>query len=69
MTILLLVLIIYQLWVKSAHFTAFSSGIFSRTEGYLVLVICLMPVNWWLETLKWRQFLPRHSTISFASLF
>lgn len=68
-TLILLTLVVYQLWVKSDHFRAFSGEVFNKTSGYLVLVICLMPVNWWLETHKWRQFLVRHVTMPFPGLF
>ncbi len=67
-TLILLTLVVYQLWVKSDHFRAFSGDVFNKMGGYVVLVICLMPVNWWLETHKWKQFLSRHVTMPFSGL-
>lgn len=43
-----------------------------RTEGkdiiqlpYLLLVIILMPVNWWLEAVKWQKLMSPHLQITF----
>lgn len=39
--------------------TAFRQACGSAQVRYLLLVIALMPLNWILEAMKWRQFLPR----------
>ncbi len=42
-----------------ALWAAFLEAWRSARPGFVFLVLLLMPVNWMLETLKWRQFLPQ----------
>ncbi len=68
-SIVLLVLMGYQLWSRSDHFESFSLKIIHQGGWYLGLVILLMPINWWLETVKWHGFLSVHSKVPFHRAF
>lgn len=67
-TFILLGLLGYQLWSRSDHFRTLNLDIFSKTGWWLVLVIVLMPINWWLETLKWRTYLSVHVRVPMRSM-
>jgi hypothetical protein len=58
----------YQLWAKSDHFSAFSQISFTAKGAWIGMVIILMPLNWWLEGLKWRTFLSIHVQITFLRI-
>ncbi|HUR30393.1 MAG TPA: lysylphosphatidylglycerol synthase domain-containing protein [Saprospiraceae bacterium] len=68
-SICLLVLMAYQLWVRSDHFQTFHIESWKRSGWYIALVFVLMPVNWWLETLKWHGFLSVHARVGFRRAF
>ena len=65
----LLVLMGYQLWSKSNHFESFDSVSLSKSGWWILIVIFLMPVNWWLESIKWKTFLDIHLPASMKSIF
>lgn len=69
LSIVLLGLIGYQLWLRSDHFQSFGIDSFRRAGWYIALVFMLMPVNWWLEALKWHGFLSVHSNVPFQRSF
>src|SRR5688500_1514965 len=68
-SIILLALMAYQLWSRSDHFQTFQIGSWRQAGWYLAVVIVLMPVNWWLETLKWHGFLSVHAKVNFGRAF
>ncbi len=68
LTALLLCLMVWQLWTKSDHFSAFSLDSLRLAGWYIFLVLLLMPLNWYLETVKWQNFLGIHAQIPFAGL-
>ncbi len=59
-TFILLGLIGYQLWSRSDHFETFYLISIGKAGWWFVIVFLLMPVNWWLETVKWQTFLAIH---------
>ena len=67
--IILLALMAYQLWNRSDHFQNFKVESWRQAGWSIALVALLMPVNWWLETLKWHNFLSVHAKVSFHSAF
>ena len=69
LSILLLCLIGYQLWLRSDQIHSFRINDIRHAGWYLAAVLVLMPVNWWLEALKWHGFLSVHSNIPFQRSF
>lgn len=67
--IILLALMAYQLWDRSDHFQNFRVESWRQAGWFIALAALLMPVNWWLETLKWHSFLSVHAKISFQRAF
>lgn len=65
----LLVLMGYQLWDRSNHFQSFSAVSWQQAGWFIALAALLMPVNWWLETLKWHSYLSVHAKVSFQRSF
>jgi hypothetical protein len=55
--------------MRSDQFQSFRIESFGQAGWYLVVVLFLMPVNWWLETLKWHGFLSVHSGVPFQRSF
>ncbi|MGB4850237.1 MAG: lysylphosphatidylglycerol synthase domain-containing protein [Saprospiraceae bacterium] len=68
MTILLLVLLGFQLWSRSNHFANLSLISFDKTFWWFTIVFFMMPINWLLETFKWRTLLSIHIRIPFAHM-
>jgi hypothetical protein len=68
-SVILLALMGYQLWSRSDHFQNFRIDSWRQAGWYMVIVLFLMPVNWWLETLKWHSFLSVHARVSFKRSF
>src|SRR5688500_12741182 len=68
-TIILLVLMGFQLWPRSDQFHAFKIASWQQLSWYLAAVILLMPVNWLLETWKWHSYLSVHARVNFARAF
>lgn len=66
--LILLGLIFWQLWNRSNHFNAFDTTALLAAGPVILVVFCLMPVNWILETLKWRQFIGCHVKVPFRHL-
>jgi len=54
---------IHQLWSLFIENLSLSSSI------YLVLIIALMPINWALETIKWRYLLKEYENLSFVKAY
>ncbi len=68
-SIIMLALLCYQLWSRTDHFRTLSLDIFSKTGWWIVLVFFLMPVNLFVETLKWRTFLSVHIKVPLKYIF
>lgn len=52
------------------HWEALADVSRLRTNwSFLLLAVCLMPVNWALETLKWRQFMSVFRALDFRTAF
>ena len=68
-TVILLVLMGFQLWSRSDQFQVFRVASWSQLTWYLAAVILLMPVNWFLETWKWHTYLSIHAKVSFGRSF
>lgn len=68
LTAVLLYLMAWQLYTKSDHFNAFRLDTVRLAGGYIFLVFLLMPLNWFLEMVKWQHFLRIHAPIPFAQL-
>lgn len=65
-TALLLAIMGWQLWHRSDQFQNFHIISWWHTGWYLVLVLLLMPVNWWLESAKWHHLLSVHAQMPFG---
>ncbi|HUR30492.1 MAG TPA: lysylphosphatidylglycerol synthase domain-containing protein, partial [Saprospiraceae bacterium] len=68
-TIILMVLMGFQLWSRSDQFQVFKIASWQHLTWYLAAVILLMPVNWYLETLKWHSYLSVHAKVRFSRAF
>ena len=68
-TIILLGLMGFQLWSRSDQFQVFKIASWQQLSWYLAAVILLMPVNWFLETLKWHEYLSVHAKVKFGRAF
>jgi hypothetical protein len=65
---LLLWLIAQRLFVQNsfdAQWELFTQNLSATNALWVILAIILMPINWWLETIKWRNLL--QSNISFTA--
>jgi len=60
MTFVLLGLLGYQLWSRSDHFVNLSLIRLDRNLWWFGIVLLAMPVNWLLETIKWRTLISIH---------
>src|SRR5687767_14972819 len=69
LSIILLALIAYQLWLRRDNFETLKIESWRYAGWYIILVILLMPLNWWLETLKWHGFLTVHAKVAFQKSF
>ncbi len=68
MTIILLLLLGFQLWSRSNHFANLSLISFDKTFWWFTIVLLMMPVNWLLEAFKWRTLLSIHVRIAFVHI-
>ena len=68
MTLILLGLLGYQLWSRSDHFANLTLIRLDRNLWWFIIVLLAMPVNWLLETIKWRTLLSIHLQIPFMQM-
>lgn len=62
LSMLLLAAMAYQLYLRSDGLTRFDAVNVKETWPLLLIAFLLMPVNWMLETLKWRALLSVHTS-------
>src|SRR5687768_6738299 len=66
---ILLALMGYQFWARSDYFRAFSIESWQIASWHILVVLILMPFNWYLETLKWYGFLSVHARVRFSTAY